>query len=116
MGTIRLQIEDIPENIMQAGRNSLIMIGISDPNTLQEDRNSAIAGRATEINSYNDIFTPSSYTFYIYNLRDLSRYIGREGNYDIGMAFGEAATGIIRDRHLEINTLNIVKWNEFGGW
>ena len=38
-------------------------IGISDANTLQEDRNSAIAGRATEINSHDDIFTPSSYPF-----------------------------------------------------
>ena len=116
MGTIRLQIEDIPENIMQAGRDSLIMIGISDPYTLQEERNSAIAGRTTEITSYDDIFTPSSYTFYVYTLRDLRRYIGKEGNYDIGIAFGDAATGVIRDRRLEINTLNVIKWSEFSGW
>jgi hypothetical protein len=113
-GTFKIRITEIPSNVMTAGSNGQISIGIGPANALQSDGSNAFAGRGTDIYSGDDRSGPDWYEFYLYNLNNYQTYIGNPGNYDIGFINNSNnSIKVIRNIKLEVNTVNLIPYGSF---
>jgi hypothetical protein len=110
-GTFRIRVTGIPSNVMAAGQNGQILIGIGPANATN-DVSDALAGRDTSVSSSTDRYGNDWYEFSLYNLNNYQEYIGSPGNYDIGFMFNSSVK-VARNRKLAVNTVNEIPYSAF---
>ncbi|MDR3166695.1 MAG: hypothetical protein LBT93_02025 [Treponema sp.] len=118
VGSFRIRITGIPEDVMAAGASGTIIIGMAPPNTLIPNPNDsgAIAGRILAIESDADDFGTDWYEFDMYDAGNYSEvYVGPAGSYDIGFMIVSISpvAKIIRSHYLEVNKTNEIAYSSF---
>jgi hypothetical protein len=114
VGTFRIRITGIPSDIMAAGQNGRILIGIGPTNALQNSGSNALAGRNTSIFASDDSFGTDWYEFSLYNIHNNQKYTNSSDNYDIGFInYSNDSIKIIRNIRLEVNTTNTIEYSSF---
>jgi hypothetical protein len=110
-GTFRIRITDIPPDVMIAGQNGDILIGLYPANTTTYTVSNALAGRDTSQYGNDDIGS-DWYEFYMYEMTPGSKYTGSAGNYDIAFS-SPVASKVLKNKRLEVNQTNTVSYNDF---
>jgi hypothetical protein len=112
VGNIRIRVTGIPSDVMSAGQNGLILIGIGPANAFN-NVSDALAGRDTNIFSSDDLQGNDWYEFSLYKIDNYQEeYTGAAGNYDIGFMYNSSAK-FARNKRLEVNMVNTIPYSAF---
>jgi hypothetical protein len=113
-GTFRIRVTGIPSDVMAAGQNGQIIIGIGPANALEIDGSNALAGRYTIYSVDDDALGADWYEFSLYNTQGDQKYTNSSGNYDIGFInIADGSPKIIRNIRLEANATNTIAYSSF---
>jgi hypothetical protein len=110
-GTFRIKITGIPSNVMAAGQNGQILIGLYLPNTTSYSTVNALAGRDTSLLGDDDSGS-DWYEFSMYTLTSGSKFVGAAGNYDIAFT-SSLVSKVLKNTRLEVYQTNTVSYSSF---